>query len=139
MIVTFVDVEPSGLAEMLGGMIQQNLDAHPDRRRLLRPSVVAIEADDAGVGTTLHIGRDHVTVAEGADPGADLRIRADSGRLLALVATPLRAGVPDPFSAEGRSLLASLLRGHVRIHGLIRHPGQLIRLTKLLNVHQDTP
>ena len=139
MIVTFVDVEPSGLAEMLGGMIEQNLTAHPGRRRLLRPSVVAIEADDAGVGVTLRIERDRITVAEGSDPWADLRIRADSGRLLGLVATPLRGGTPDPFTAEGRSLLVSVLRGDVRIRGLVRHPGQLIRLTKLLNVHEDTP
>ena len=48
MIVTFVDAEPSGLAEMLGGLIEQNLAADPSRRRLLHPSVVTIDADDAG-------------------------------------------------------------------------------------------
>jgi hypothetical protein len=137
-IVTFVDAEPSGLAEMLGGLIDQNLAAHPTRRRLLHPSVVAIEADDAGVGVTLRIDRDRVVVAEGADPAGAIGIHADSGRLLALVAAPLRLGIPDPFSRAGRSLLSSVVRRQVRIRGLARHPIQLIRLTKLLNVYEGS-
>lgn len=138
MIVTFVDAEPSGLAEMLGGLIEQNLAADPSRRRLLHPSVVTIDADDAGVGITLRIDRGAVVVAEGSDPAAQVRIHADSGRLLSVVATPLRWGLPDPLSRAGRSLIAGIARGRVRIHGLVRHPLQIIRLTKLLNVHEGS-
>ena len=138
MIVTFVDAEPSGLAEMLGGLIEQNLAADPSRRRLLRPSVVTIEADDAGVDITLRIDRDAIVVGEGSDPAAQVRIHADSGRLLSVVATPLRWGLPDPFAHAGRSLIAAIARGHVRILGLVRHPLQVIRLTKLLNVHEGS-
>ena len=138
MIVTFVDAEPSGLAEMLGGLIEQNLAADPSRRRLLHPSVVTIEADDAGVDITLRIDRDAIVVGEGSDPAAQVRIHADSGRLLSVVATPLRWGLPDPFAHAGRSLIAAIARGHVRINGLVRHPLQVIRLTKLLNVHEGS-
>jgi hypothetical protein len=137
-IVTFVDAEPSGLAEMLGGLIEQNLAADPSRRTLLHPSVVSIDADDAGVDITLRIDRDAIVVAEGSDPAAQVRIHADSGRLLSVVATPLRWGLPDPFAHAGRSLIAAIARGHVRIHGLVRHPLQVIRLTKLLNVHEGS-
>lgn len=138
MIVTFVDAEPSGLAEMLGGLIEQNLAADPSRRKLLHPSVVTIEADDAGVDITLRIDRDAIVVAEGSDEAAQIRIHADSGRLLSVVATPLRWGLPDPFAHAGRSLIAAIARGRVRIHGLVRHPLQVIRLTKLLNVHEGS-
>jgi hypothetical protein len=137
-IVTFVDAEPSGLAEMLGGLIEQNLAADPARRRLLHPSVVTIDADDAGVVITLRIDRDGVVVAEGSDPSAQVKIHADSGRLLSVVATPLRGGLPDPLSHAGRSLIAGIARGRVRIDGLVRHPVQVIRLTKLLNVHEGS-
>jgi ubiquinone biosynthesis protein UbiJ len=137
-IVTFVDTEPSGLAEMLGGLIEQNLAAHPARRRLLHPSVVTVDADDAAVEVTLRIAHDAVAVAEGSDPAAQVRIHADSGRLLAVVATPLRWGVPDLFSHAGRSLVADIVRGRVRIKGLVRHPIQLVRLTKLLNVNEGS-
>ena len=138
MIVTFVDAEPSGLAEMLGGLIEQNLAADPARRRLLHPSVVTIDADDAGVDITVRIDRDTVVVAEGSDPSAQVQIHADSGRLLSVVATPLRWGLPDPLSHAGRALIAGIARGRVRIHGLVRHPLQVIRLTKLLNVHEGS-
>ena len=96
---------------MLGGLIEQNLAADPSRRRLLHPSVVTIDADDAGVDITLRIDRDAIVVAEGSDPAAQVRIHADSGRLLSVVATPLRWGLPDPFSHAGRSLIAAIARG----------------------------
>ena len=101
MIVTFVDAEPSGLAEMLGGLIEQNLAADPSRRTLLHPSVVSIDADDAGVDITLRIDRDAIVVAEGSDPAAQVRIHADSGRLLSVVATPLRCGPARSLRSRG--------------------------------------
>ncbi len=136
MTVTFADPDPSGLAELLGGLIEQNLQAHPSRRAFLQSSTVAIAAPDVRVAVSLHIAPGCVRVANGLDRAADLRIRAGSDRLLAIAACPLRWGVPDVASAEGRTILADLVRGRIRIDGLLRHPLRLVRLMRLLNVHE---
>ena len=131
--VTFADPEPNGLASMLGALIEQNLRRDPSRRRLLRPTVVSLEASDAEVAVTLHIGADGVRIANGASPIAALRVVTDSRRLLDLAAVPLRAGLPDPFTAPGREVVGALLRGELRVRGLARSPVALTRLNRLLS------
>jgi hypothetical protein len=132
--VTVVGSEPSGLATMLVELIEQNLERDPGRRRLLRPCVAMLRAPDADVTVHLRIEPDRVRVGDGDVPDAHLRIRADSERLLALTNAPLRLGLPDPTSAEGRSVLLDLLLRRVHVGGLIRHPLRLVRLTSLLSV-----
>jgi hypothetical protein len=124
---------PSGLSSMLGDLIEQNLARDPSRRRLLKPSVYAIEATDAQIAVTLRVHRHGVRIEEGLDPTAVVRIRADSSALLSIPAAPLRLGFPDLASPQGRRVLGDILRGRVKISGLIRHPALVTRLTLLLS------
>lgn len=133
--VTYADPNPSGLSSMIGGLIEANLRANPDRVQLLRPNVVVLTATDAEVSTSLRISPSGVQV--GNQPplaGVDLGVRATSGDLIALSAMPLRFGLPDPFRREGRAVIGGLLRGRIRVSGLVRHPAKLTRLTRLLSV-----
>jgi hypothetical protein len=132
--VTVVGPEPSGLASMVAELIEQNLSRHPDRRALLRRSVVVLDAPDADVTVFLRIGRGEVRVGDGDVPDAHLSVRADAGRLLDLTTTPLRFGLPDVLSREGSTIVRDLLGRRMRIRGLLRHPLRLARLTKLLSV-----
>jgi hypothetical protein len=132
--VSVVSPEPSGLASMVAELIEQNLARDPERRRLLRPSVVVLDAPDAEVTVFLRIDREEVRAGDGDVPGAHLRIRADSGRLLDLTTAPLRFGLPDLKAPEGRAIVRDLLARRVRIRGLLRHPIRLARLTQLLSV-----
>jgi hypothetical protein len=132
--VTVVGPEPSGLASMVAELIEQNLARDPERRRLLHPSVAVLDAPDAEVTVFLRIDPDGVRVGDGDVPDADVRIRADSGRLLDLTTAPLRFGLPDLLRPEGRAIVRDLLAGRLHIRGLLRHPGRLVRLTKLLSV-----
>lgn len=125
---------PSGLATILAGLIEQNLAREPSRARLLRPAVVSIAAIDAEVGITLQIARDRVTILDGLDDGAQIKITATSADLLAMTDVPLRFGLPDAFRAEGRALLRDVASRRVLIHGMISHPRRLARLTMLLSV-----
>ena len=134
MSVVLVDREPSGLATMLAGLIEQNLERDPSRRRLLHPVLVSITAPDAGVSVTLRIGPERVEVADGADPTAELAIRADSSHLLALTAAPLRFGLPDPLRPSGREVLRDVAARRVRIRGMLMHPRVLARVSSLLSV-----
>ncbi len=134
MTVTAVGPEPSGLASMVAELIEQNLSRDPGRLALLRPSVVVLDAPDADVTVFLRIAPGEVRVGDGDVPDAHLSIRADPGRLLDLTTTPLRFGLPDVLSPEGRAIVGDLLGRRVRIRGLLRHPVRLARLTKLLSV-----
>jgi hypothetical protein len=132
--VSYEDAEPSGLAAILGGLIEQNLEREPGRARYLRPATVSIEAPDADVGATLTFSEGSVSVSGRSGQRAQLEVTAEPSDLLALTAAPLRFGFPDPFQEEGREIVRSIVSRRVRIAGLIRHPLRLRRLTLLLSV-----
>ncbi len=133
--VTYTDPDPNGLSSMIGGLIEANLRANPDRAELLAPSTVELTANDAEVSASIHISPVGVTVAN--QPGSsrvDLGVRAASSDLIALSAMPLLFGLPDPLRREGRAIIGKVLRGRIRVSGLVRHPVKLTRLTRLLSV-----
>ena len=134
MTVVYGTEEPSGFASMVGGLIEQNLERDPTRRRLLRPSCATLTAPDAGVAVTVRTGAGTVEVRDGEDPAAHVAIRADSDRLLGLTTAPLRFGLPDPLDARGRAVLRDVLSGRIRIRGMLTHPRRLARLSSLLSV-----
>lgn len=134
MIVTVVGSAPSGLASMIAELIEQNLARDPERRRLLRPSVAVLDAPDAEVTVFLRIDPTGIRVGDGDVPDAHVRIRSDSGRLLDLTTAPLRFGLPDALTPEGRAIVRDLLARRLRIRGLLRYPLRLARLTELLSV-----
>lgn len=132
--VEFLDDEPNGIASMIGGLIEANLENHPDRSRLLKPAVVGIVAEDAHVALTLDISPGRVTVANGLPPRANVIVRADSETLTELSSAPLRLGFPDAFSRAGRAVTGKLFSGGLRVQGLLRHAGMVSRLNRLLSV-----
>jgi len=132
--VSLVGSEPSGLAWMLAELLRQNLERVPGRRALLRPTVAVLDVPDAEVTVFLRIDREGVRVGDGDVPDAQLRVRADAERLLAMTNAPLRFGLPDAMRPEGRAILRDLLTRRVRIKGLLLHPIRLARLTTLLSV-----
>ena len=135
MIVRFADAEPNGLADLVGRLIDANLQEHPDRRRLLGAAVVELSASDADMHVTLEVTRDGVLVSNGRSNGrAHLRVRADAYDLVEFAGAPLRLGLPDVFDADGRVALGRVLRGHVRVSGMLRHPVRLSRFNRLLSV-----
>jgi hypothetical protein len=133
--VTYADPEPNGLATMLGGLIEANLLAHPERDALLsKPATYAITAPDAGVGVTIALAPGSVTLRNRVVGTPHLRIETASDNLIGLSAVPLRFGLPDAMTKEGREVSRKLFKGELKVHGLWLHPGKLARLNKLLTV-----
>jgi hypothetical protein len=133
--VEYTDAEPNGLASMIGGLIEANVAAHPDRARLLRPpAMVGIEASDAEVACTVGLSPDRVTVANGLTGRQGVVVRADTTTLTDLTTAPLRLGFPDALTPAGRGVTAKLLRGDLKVRGLLRHPAVVSRLNRLLSV-----
>jgi hypothetical protein len=133
-VVEYLDPEPSGLASMIGGLIEANVAAHPERRALLRPALVGLVARDAGVAITLRIAPGRVTVADGLAGRPQVVVRANSDTLTELSSVPLRFGFPDATTPEGRAVTLKLLRGELNVRGLVRHAAIVSRLNRLLSV-----
>ena len=135
MRVEYTDAEPNGLAAMIGGLIEANLAAHPARARLLAPpAVVGIEARDAEVACTVRLSPDGVMVWNGLTGRPGVVVRADTTTLTDLTTAPLRRGFPDALTPAGRSVTAKLLKGDLKVRGLLRHPAVVSRLNRLLSV-----
>ena len=132
--VEYVDAEPNGLATMIGGLIEGNLQAHPDRVGLLRPATVGIVATDAETSITLWLSPKRVRVSNGSRGRPQVVVRTDSSTLTELSSTPLRLGFPDAMTDEGREVTRKLLRGDLKVRGLVRHPEVVSRLNRLLSV-----
>jgi hypothetical protein len=122
----------AGLAGLLIGLVARNLERDPARRRLLRGGTVVIAATDAEVAVRLGLVPG-LPWAAGWDLRAPVEVRAASSTLLELSAAPLRFGLPDVLTREGRSVVAGIVRRRIRIRGLVRHLGTVRRLTMLLS------
>jgi hypothetical protein len=133
--VEYTDADPNGLAEMIGGLIEGNLAAHPERQTLLKPAVIAITAPDAEVSITLQIAPGRVAVSNGVRGKPDLRVTAPSDTLIELSSVPLRFGLPDNMTKGGREVTGKLMKRKIKVKGIVRAPAKLARLNKLLSVN----
>ena len=134
MTVSFADAEPNGLADLVGRLIEANLERRPDRRALLRPSVVELVASDADTAATIVLSANRVEISNASGSRTPhLRVVAGADDLLELSTAPLRFGCPDALDARGRSILRRIANRDVRVSGMLRHPIRLSRLTRLLS------
>lgn len=134
-IVSFADAEPNGLANLVGRLLEANLATHPERRRLLGPSVVELAATDAGVSITVRLGRDRAEVANGGSATiAHVSVEGHGQDLIDLAVVPLRMGLPDLLHRSGRAVVRRILGPDVRISGMLRHPVRMSRFLRLLSV-----
>ena len=126
------DDEEAGIAALVLGLVRQNLERDPARRRLLRGGSAVIAATDAGTAVRVELVPDLPWV-EGWPLEASVEVRTTSATLLELSAAPLRFGLPDVLSRDGRRLVVAILGGSIRIRGLMRHLPTVRRLTMLLS------
>jgi hypothetical protein len=130
--VTDDRLEDAGLAGLLVGLVGQNIERDPSRRRLLRGGTVVIGATDAEVAVRLELVP-ALPWSGGWPLEAPVEVRALSATLLELSAVPLRFGLPDALTREGRGVLGGILTRRIRIRGLVRHAATVRRLTMLLS------
>ena len=135
MTVRFADAEPNGLADLVGRLIETNLEADPDRRSLLRDTIVRLRASDAATEATVKLSSAGVAVSNGSvGRRAHLILVAEAYDLIELAGAPLRFGFPDAFHPRGRAVIRRIATRRVRVSGMLRHPIRLSRFTRLLSV-----
>jgi hypothetical protein len=131
-----VDPEVEGLGVMLADLMRGNIEADPARARLLHgvTGTVNVRARDAEVEVGMEFRDGRLLVHPKPYPRADLEITTDGETLMGMSTTPLRMGMPDLAKAEGRAVLQKMLRGELKVRGMVTKPKLLIRLQKLLSV-----
>ena len=75
-----------------------------------------------------------MAVRNGVVGRPQVMVTGDSETLVGMSAVPLKFGLPDPRTKEGRDVNRKLLKRQLKVKGLVRHPGKLARLNKLLTV-----
>lgn len=139
--------EDNGLAVMLGGLLAENVEAHPEKRRDLDAirTVFGVVAPDADVRVTLAFARGACTIYDGLRSDAEVVVTADSGKIPELSLLAIRYGLPWVLDDSGKNFLRSLARREVKIRGLVDFPPRwrdtlrrtvdLVRLTRVLSVN----
>jgi hypothetical protein len=133
--------EATGLAAMLSDLIRQNLEEKPDKRSDLEKLdiVVSIEVSDADVSVRLSFRGGTVALRNAEAGAADIRISATAETVLSLCSLRIRRGIPMLVNRDGLAMLGKILSGKLRIGGLLLHPVQLLRFTRLMSVNDERP
>jgi SCP-2 sterol transfer family len=129
--------EASAFAQVLGGLIEANVAARPERRRdfeslKARVGIVVTDIDEA---VTLDFQGGHLVVRGGLEPGCDVTIRADADTVMQLSNVPVGfAGMPNYLAPAGRDVVRRMLGRQLRIGGVLGNLTTLNQVTRLFSV-----
>jgi hypothetical protein len=135
--VSYADPEPSAFASMLGGLIDANIANNAARRKDFDElkARVGVWVTDIDEGVTLEFQGGSLVVANGLQPKRDITIRTDADTVMNL--SNLRIGMfgmPVYYDEVGRGIAAKLLRGKLRIDGLLGNIATLNTVTRIFSV-----
>lgn len=136
-LVDYADIEPSAFASMLGGLIEANVNARPERRRDFDGLVarVGIWVTDIDEGVTLDFKGGSMTVHNGLRPRRSLTIRAEADTVMSLSNLKIGVlGLPVYYDSVGRGVALKLLQGKLRIEGLLGNISTLNTVTRIFSV-----
>ena len=136
-LVEYASKEPSAFAEMLGGLIEANVLARPDKRHDFDALVarVGIWVTDIDEGVTLVFDAGKLTVYNGLEPRRRITIRAEAETVMSLSNLKIGVfGLPVYHDSVGRGVALKLLRGKLQIDGLLPNLATLNRVTRIFSV-----
>jgi hypothetical protein len=129
--------EATALGQMLGGLIEANVESSAERRRDFDDlrARVGVFVTDIEEGVTLEFQGGHLVVRGGLEPGRDVTIRADSETVMQLSSVKIGfAGMPNYLDSAGREVLTRMLSGSLKIEGLFGNLTVLNQVTRLFSV-----
>jgi hypothetical protein len=133
----YADDEPSAFASMLGGLIEANVRRRPEKARdfdslVARIGIVVTDIDES---VTLDFKGGRLVVHNGLKPRRTLTIRADADTVMNLSNLKIGLfGLPVYYDSVGRGIAAKLLRGKLRIDGLLPNVLTLNTVTRIFSV-----
>jgi hypothetical protein len=136
-LVDYADADPSAFASMLGGLIEANVESRPEKMRDFESLVarVGIWVDDIDEGVTLDFHRGRLTVHNGLTTQRTITIRSDAGTVMSLSNLKIGVfGLPVYYDEVGRGVAGKLLRGKLKIEGMLANVMTLNAVTRIFSV-----
>ena len=136
-LVEYADQEPSAFSSMLGGLIEANVKGRVEKQADFEKLVarVGIFVTDIDEAVTLDFQGGKLVVHNGLEPRRTITIRADADTVMAL--SNLRIGplgLPIYVDEVGRGVAMKLLRGSLKIEGLLPNLRTLNAVTRIFSV-----
>ena len=136
-LVSYADKEPSAFAEMLGGLIEANVLANPNKQQDFEALTarVGIWVTDIDEGVTLVFESGRLTVHNGLEPRRTITIRAEGETVLSLSNLKIGLlGLPVYYDTVGRGVALKLLQGKLKIDGMLVNIATVNRVTRIFSV-----
>jgi hypothetical protein len=136
-LVDYADEEPSAFASMLGGLIDANVRSRPEKEQDFESLVarVGIWVIDIDEGVTLDFKGGKLTVHNGLKPRRTITIRTDAETVMSLSNLKIGPlGLPVYYDEVGRGVATKLLRGKLKIDGLLPNILTLNAVTRIFSV-----
>ncbi len=136
-VVEYADTEPSAFASMLGGLIEANVMSRPEKQKDFQDLVarVGIWVTDIDEGVTLDFKGGKLVVHNGLRPTRTLTIRTDADTVMNLSSLKIGPlGMPVYFDSVGRGVAMKLIRGGLKIDGLLPNVLTLNAVTRIFSV-----
>ena len=136
-LVSYADAEPSAFATMLGGLIEANVKGRPEKQGDFDNLVarVGIWVTDIDEGVTLDFKGGKLVVHNGLEAKRTITIRAEADTVMNLSNLKIGPlGLPVYFDETGRGIAMKLLRGQLKIDGLLPNVLTLNAVTRVFSV-----
>ena len=136
-LVDYADAEPSAFASMLGGLIEANVLSRPEKEQDFDSLVarVGIWVTDIDEGVTLDFKGGKLTLHNGLKPRRTITIRTDAETVMSLSNLKIGLlGMPVYYDEVGRGVAGKLLRGKLKIDGLLPNILTLSSVTRIFSV-----
>lgn len=122
----------SVLAQLIGGNLEKKEKARLKAFQDLR-SAIYFMITDVGVELLLIFKRGSLVIHSGKQSPPAISFFTDSQTLLELTNMNIKGGLRRILSDKNnRKLIRKMMRGELKIKGLLLHPLELLRLAKLL-------
>jgi len=135
--VEYADPEPSAFASMLGGLIEANVSSRPEKEEDFDSLVarVGIFVTDIDEGVTLDFKGGKLVVHNGLKAHRTLTIRTDAETVMGLSNLKIGPfGLPVYYDQAGREVAMKLVRGRLKIDGLLPNLLTLNTVTRIFSV-----
>jgi len=136
-LVEYADQEPSAFSSMLGGLIEANVKGREEKQGDFESLVarVGIFVTDIDEGVTLDFKGGRLVVHNGLKPRRTITIRADADTVMSLSNLKIGPlGLPVYVDEVGRGVAMKLLRGSLKIDGLLPNVFTLNAVTRIFSV-----
>ncbi|MDD3717888.1 MAG: SCP2 sterol-binding domain-containing protein [Actinomycetota bacterium] len=128
--------EEVAMAVMISDMLKANIEK-PEKLKDFNKlkARVYIQAKDAETEMTMVFDRGSLTVYGGKEGNPDISIITDAATLLDLANINIKYGMPWYFDETGMAVVKKLLKGELKLQGMLTHYFALNRLTKIMSLN----